>query len=209
MSVHDNNHPGIERLIPDPSDAEGTSFVLGLRDSMTSHMEQPLVVKLLMPPDPFNPPARQSVGEQQNDGFTLARGLDPTIVPGSNKENAFPSIALPESLVPARAGLTYVRNGTLGNAERSTSLPFICSDEGASEVRATASQASFNIEFSSGLNAAACDPSNRLGACLSLDFKIFAATWLFGSASREANVFRGQRASQDQQALLGETQNLG
>jgi hypothetical protein len=144
-------------------------------------------------------------------GGSLAqqRGLDPAIVAGSNRNNAFPVVAFPASPVPDKAGVTYVRNGTLSHASVGTRLPFICSYDGASEVKASSSQATFNIEFSIGLNAAACIPSNRIGACISLDFQIFVASWMFGSIAKETNVFRGVGTARYQQSLFGETQNVG
>jgi len=137
------------------------------------------------------------------------RGLDATIVAGSNVNNAFPSLSFPASPVPDKAGVTYQRNGAVSWARTATLLPSICSYDSASEVKANSFTVQFNIEFSIGLAGAICLPSNRLGVCLAADFQIFTASWAWGLKQLEANVFRGVSTARYQQSLFGASENFG
>lgn len=140
------------------------------------------------------------------------RGLAPAILPGTNKNNAFANLTLPASPIPVKSGVTYQRVGSgysVSSSPLDSRYPSICSYDGASEVKASSFSKKFNIEFNIGLNAALCVPSNRIGACISIDFQIFQALWGFGSSNLEVNVFRGVNTARYQQSLFGESENTG
>ena len=142
--------------------------------------------------------------------LAIQRSLDATLVAGV-RTNSFARSAFGASRIPARAGVTFrhENSGTVDAEPVSTSLPFICSYDSATEVKSNSFAKTFNIEFNLGLNASVCVPSTRIGACLSLDFQVFQASWAFGSSQNETNVFRGMGANRYQQSLFGESENTG
>ncbi|MBM4782618.1 MAG: C-type lectin domain-containing protein [Archangiaceae bacterium] len=147
----------------------------------------------------------------EGGGFASQRGLTPAHVNVDNN-HAFPNLALAASPVPVRAGVTYQRstaNGTVGTANTSSQLPYICGYASATEVKSNYNEVKFNLEFSIGFNASVCLPSNRLGVCVGFGLQIFTASWQWGLKHLNVEVFRTQFGQKKLYRLFGETENTG
>ncbi len=155
---------------------------------------------------------RSSTSYQWLEGgdFATQRGLTPAVTPSIN--HAFPSLTLAASPVPVRSGVTYQRstaNGTVGTANTSTRLPYICGYASATEVKSNYNEVKFNLEFSIGFNASVCLPSNRLGVCVGFGLQIFTASWQWGMKHLNVEVFRTRAGQKKLFKLFGETENTG
>lgn len=144
-------------------------------------------------------------------GIASQLGTAPAIIAGSNKNNSFANFQLPGSFVPDKAALTVTpdSNKAIGADRVTAKHKYACSYDSASEVYSSKFEKKFSIEFGIGVGAAICLPSSRIGVCAVLDFKIFEATWSFGSSNQETNVYRGVDSARYRQSVFGEKLNFG